>query len=69
MGRKNLFQCHLSTSVILSERSEESKDPYAAYSHSTGTFFDGARDVGLQRVCENQAWYLPVDWMGENSAP
>jgi hypothetical protein len=27
--------------VILSERSE-SKDPYAAHSLSTGTFFDGA---------------------------
>jgi hypothetical protein len=38
---KNLFHCHPSTSVILSERSE-SKDPYAARSLATGTFFDGA---------------------------
>src|ERR1035437_1301609 len=44
IGMKNLFHCHPSTSVILSEvaAATESKDPYAAHSLSTGTFFDGA---------------------------
>jgi hypothetical protein len=53
---KNLFHCHPSTSVILSEvaAATESKDPYAARSLAAGTFFDGATSpprAKSRRIC------------------
>src|ERR1035437_10133865 len=58
-GMKRLFHCHPSTSVILSEvaAATESKDPYAAHSLSTGTFFDGAERP--QRISAPLLFWVP----------